>query len=204
MSKIVQIAFDVPDDIYEGLMNGTLSNFGSVVRDSKGIVAHLKQADLPLQEVKEGAKALVKNKKLMIVGGAVLLVTGAVAGGVTIANSVKKKKAEKRTPLVIKEFNTAFGEYLDAINKSKLDDTVISNLISKIEALQSATEQGEIEMDYSSDQVKAFIKLITNYTKQLAKANDYSVRNINVKDKSPILELNNCLNIQKDIFDKVA
>lgn len=204
MSKIVQIAFDVPDDIYEGLMNGTLSNFGSVVRDSKGIVAHLKQADLPLQEVKEGAKALVKNKKLMIVGGAVLLVTGAVAGGVTIANSVKKKKAEKRTPLVIKEFNTAFGEYLDAINKSKLDDTVISNLISKIEALQSATEQGEIEMDYSSDQVKAFIKLITNYTKQLAKANDYSVRNIKVKDKSPILELNNCLNIQKDIFDKVA
>ena len=204
MSKIVQIAFDVPDDIYEGLMNGTLSNFGSVVRDSKGIVAHLKQADLPLQEVKEGAKALVKNKKLMIVGGAVLLVTGAVAGGVTIANSVKKKKAEKRTPLVIKEFNTAFGEYLDAINKSKLDDTVISNLISKIEALQSTTEQGEIEMDYSSDQVKAFIKLITNYTKQLAKANDYSVRNIKVKDKSPILELNNCLNIQKDIFDKVA
>ena len=204
MSKIVQIAFDVPDDIYEGLMNGTLSNFGSVVRDSKGIVAHLKQADLPLQEVKEGAKALVKNKKLMIVGGAVLLVTGAVAGGVTIANSVKKKKAEKRTPLVIKEFNTAFGEYLDAINKSKLDDTVISNLISKIEALQSATEQGEIEMDYSSDQVKAFIKLITNYTKQLAKANDYSVHNIKVKDKSPILELNNCLNIQKDIFDKVA
>ena len=204
MSKIVQIAFDVPDDIYEGLMNGALSNFGSVVRDSKGIVAHLKQADLPLQEVKEGAKALVKNKKLMIVGGAVLLVTGAVAGGVTIANSVKKKKAEKRTPLVIKEFNTAFGEYLDAINKSKLDDTVISNLISKIEALQSATEQGEIEMDYSSDQVKAFIKLITNYTKQLAKANDYSVRNIKVKDKSPILELNNCLNIQKDIFDKVA
>lgn len=204
MSKIVQIAFDVPDDIYEGLMNGTLSNFGSVVRDSKGIVAHLKQADLPLQEVKEGAKALVKNKKLMIVGGAVLLVTGAVAGGVTIANSVKKKKAEKRTPLVIKEFNTAFGEYLDAINKSKLDDTVISNLISKIEALQSATEQGEIEMDYSSDQVKAFIKLITNYTKQLAKANDYSVRNIKVKDKSPILELNNCLNIQKNIFDKVA
>lgn len=68
MSKIVQIAFDVLDDIYEGLMNGTLSNFGSVVRDSKGIVAHLKQADLPLQEVKEGAKALVKNKKLMIVG----------------------------------------------------------------------------------------------------------------------------------------
>ena len=204
MSKIVQIAFDVPDDIYEGLMNGTLSNFGSVVRDSKGIVAHLKQADLPLQEVKEGAKALVKNKKLMIVGGAVLLVTGAVAGGVTIANSVKKKKAEKRTPLVIKEFNTAFGEYLDAINKSRLDDTIISNLISKIEALQSATEQGEIEMDYSSDQVKAFIKLITNYTKQLAKANDYSVRNIKVKDKSPILELNNCLNIQKDIFDKVA
>lgn len=204
MSKIVQIAFDVPDDIYEGLMNGTLSNFGSVVRDSKGIVTHLKQADLPLQEVKEGAKALVKNKKLMIVGGAVLLVTGAVAGGVTIANSVKKKKAEKRTPLVIKEFNTAFGEYLDAINKSKLDDTIISNLISKIEALQSATEQGEIEMDYSSDQVKAFIKLITNYTKQLAKANDYSVRNIKVKDKSPILELNNCLNIQKDIFDKVA
>nr|DAH94387.1 MAG TPA: tRNA ribose 2'-O-methyltransferase, aTrm56 [Caudoviricetes sp.] len=204
MSKIVQIAFDVPDDIYEGLMNGTLSNFGSVVRDSKGIVAHLKQADLPLQEVKEGAKALVKNKKLMIVGGAVLLVTGAVAGGVTIANSVKKKKVEKRTPLVIKEFNTAFGEYLDAINKSKLDDTVISNLISKIEALQSATEQGEIEMDYSSDQVKAFIKLITNYTKQLAKANDYSVRNRKVKDKSPILELNNCLNIQKDIFDKVA
>lgn len=204
MSKIVQIAFDVPDDIYEGLMNGTLSNFGSVVRDSKGIVTHLKQADLPLQEVKEGAKALVKNKKLMIVGGAVLLVTGAVAGGVTIANSVKKKKAEKRTPLVIREFNTAFGEYLDAINKSKLDDTIISNLISKIEALQSATEQGEIEMDYSSDQVKAFIKLITNYTKQLAKANDYSVRNIKVKDKSPILELNNCLNIQKDIFDKVA
>lgn len=204
MSKIVQIAFDVPDDVYEGLMNGTLSNFGSVVRDSKGIVTHLKQADLPLQEVKEGAKALVKNKKLMIVGGAVLLVTGAVAGGVTIANSVKKKKAEKRTPLVIKEFNTAFGEYLDAINKSKLDDTIISNLISKIEALQSATEQGEIEMDYSSDQVKAFIKLITNYTKQLAKANDYSVRNIKVKDKSPILELNNCLNIQKDIFDKVA
>lgn len=204
MSKIVQIAFDVPDDIYEGLMNGTLSNFGSVVRDSKGIVAHLKQADLPLQEVKEGAKALVKNKKLMIVGGAVLLVTGAVAGGVTIANSVKKKKAEKRTPLVIKEFNTAFGDYLDAINKSRLDDTIISNLISKIEALQSATEQGEIEMDYSSDQVKAFIKLITNYTKQLAKANDYSVRNIKVKDKSPILELNNCLNIQKDIFDKVA
>lgn len=204
MSKIVQIAFDVPDDVYEGLMNGTLSNFGSVVRDSKGIVTHLKQADLPLQEVKEGAKALVKNKKLIIVGGAVLLVTGAVAGGVTIANSVKKKKAEKRTPLVIKEFNTAFGEYLDAINKSKLDDTIISNLISKIEALQSATEQGEIEMDYSSDQVKAFIKLITNYTKQLAKANDYSVRNIKVKDKSPILELNNCLNIQKDIFDKVA
>lgn len=204
MSKIVQIAFNVPDDIYEGLMNGTLSNFGSVVRDNKGIVAHLKQADLPLQEVKEGAKALVKNKKLMIVGGAVLLVTGAVAGGVTIANSVKKKKAEKRTPLVIKEFNTAFGDYLDAINKSRLDDTIISNLISKIEALQSATEQGEIEMDYSSDQVKAFIKLITNYTKQLAKANDYSVRNIKVKDKSPILELNNCLNIQKDIFDKVA
>lgn len=204
MSKIVQIAFDVPDDVYEGLMNGTLSNFGSVVRDSKGIVTHLKQADLPLQEVKEGAKALVKNKKLMIVGGTVLLVTGAVAGGVTIANSVKKKKAEKRTPLVIKEFNAAFGEYLDAINKSKLDDTIISNLISKIEALQSAIEQGEIEMDYSGDQVKAFIKLITNYTKQLAKANDYSVRNIKVKDKSPILELNNCLNIQKDIFDKVA
>ena len=180
-------------------MNGTLSRFGSVVRNGKHIIAHLDDANfVNTKKVKSVAHEIIKNKKFIFVG---LALTAVTAGGVAIAKAIVKNKKDKIIPIEIKEFNELFGKYLIAIQNKSLNEELVLELIDKIEVLKNAIDNGEIEMNFSAEQVETLIDIIV--TKQLAKANSYNIVSFKI-NSNHLDNLNHCLEIQNEIFKNAS
>jgi hypothetical protein len=101
---IVTVAYDVPDRILEGLKNGELSRFGSVIRDRARITEHLKKVPLPVNPQTSdlwGRAAVVKNPAVAV-GLGVVVLAGAVMWGV----KSKRQSAGSGTPKCVEEYNS--------------------------------------------------------------------------------------------------
>lgn len=163
MPTVQQVAYVIPDEIAAGFATGTMSRFGSVVRDSKGIIAHLKEIPIPGKRNQLSTRALVGVIVGSIVGG--IVVTGGAAYG--ISRLLKKKKVKKR----IEEFSESFQVYLDAIQEGKLTSSILYNLESTLSSIKETAEKGWIKIDIIPEVFDSFKAMIADYTKQLAKAN---------------------------------
>lgn len=47
---IIQVAYEVPDDVVEGLATGVLTRYGSMIRGHTGYKLHLKEVPIPQPE----------------------------------------------------------------------------------------------------------------------------------------------------------
>lgn len=205
---VVPVAYDIPEDILAGLVSGALTRFGSVVRDRTGIIAHLKEVDLPAGDHAPAGAAIaaaLKNPKVLIGLGVVVL---AAAGGVAIWATKKKSLGQPGVPISVSEYNAALAAYLEAIQNGSLNVDVLDRLISALAAVKTDTDAGDITIEFSVGQSEALVNLVADYTRTLAEANSVDLGDPAAPTPSstdnPIVDLRHWLELQKRTFDEAA
>lgn len=221
----VQVLFDVPPEIMEGLNSGIYKLFGGVVRNAKGeIVYHLKdalevgeQSQKAFQQVAQASVAEPKAPGLLAKAGAfaakhkvgvgigIGLVVVAAGYGIYKLVTAKKDDIDRQeVPVEISQFNKALNAYLDAIRRGQLTPEVVSNMSRALDQLKTTENTGSIKIELTIDQIDAIVELITSFTREFAKANDYPLNdmdllpNANMRGKLRLLQKN--LAIQQEIM----
>lgn len=208
---IVQVPLDVPDDIYEGVLKGSLELMGLVKDQQHKVRKHIARANVPkAKEVAKAPKAakagilqVVKEHKVVAIGVAVgAAVIGAGAYAVHSVKERKKEAAEER----IAGFQKALKDYLKASKKGKLNAKVVDNLLNALEDLETKKLGKDIELTIPASQLTALIFSIFTYTQSLAEANSFEVKIAEPKKgtKGNIVSLKSYLEIQKQILENAA
>lgn len=205
---IIQVSLDVPDDIYNKILNGSLNIWGMVKDGNNRIRKHipiskLTKTDKAPKIKNEGVLQFIKNNKLVLAG--ILLAASATGAGIYAYNIVKERKTET-TEEKIGYFQKALKEYLKASKKCKLNTKVVDDLLSALNKLEEKKLGKDIELTIPASQLTELIFSIFTYTQSLAKANDYKVKVSKPKSgtKGNIVSLKSYLEIQKDILEKTA
>lgn len=169
---IKQVSYDIPAEIAAGLAAGTLKRFGSVVRDGKGIIMHLKEVG----QVDEKAGSIVKG--LFEAGakspGVIAIGIGVVAavGGAAYYLGTRKQRDTKSPDIGTTErYNASLVAYLEAITAGELDSKILKEFKTEVEALKNSTVNGEISVEYSHKWAEALNALLADYTRKLSEAN---------------------------------
>lgn len=195
---LIQVALEVPDDVYFALLNGDLIRRGGVVRNAAGqIVAHLeevcpvdgeagevvaaKAAELAKQNksllkqnqklAARAAKLATQNKVILI--GVGVVATAAAVGG-AIAHVVKgRKKARRAESLsdVEQSFNAAMKSYLDYLRRGELNEAALGEVIANIDDVKVGLIEGTLTIDFTDGQLDALVMMLKDYTERLASAN---------------------------------
>ena len=208
---IVQDAFYIPEDISTGLATGVYRRIGSVVRYAVGpnkgqIVKHLKPIDLnaaaKAQNIGVQALKVVKDNKKKSLAIAI----GAVAVGAAAYGYIAIKNHE---PEVVTEFRASLRVYIDAIREGSMDIDKINNLMAALEQLKKHKDYEKISIQLTSEELGVLVSRICEYTIKLAKGNDVelSEEDLNTdgtNSSEVIINLQNCLKVQKSIFEKAV
>jgi len=205
---IVQVPLDVPDDIYSGVLNGSLELMGMVKDRQHKIRKHIPRANVPkvkkaAQTPKAGVFQVVKEHKVVAIGVAVgAAVIGAGAYAIHSIKERKKNVAEEK----VASFQKSLKEYLKASKKGKLNTKVVDNLLNALNELENKKLGKDIELTIPASQLTALIFSIFTYTQSLAEANSFDVKIAKPKagTKGNIISLKSYLEIQKQILESVA
>jgi len=215
---IIQISFEVPPEIREGFTSGVLSNFGSVVLGPNGIVAHLKEAQVPLENQSplvaptDSQDALIErivdgvnDNKILILAGLGLVAVGGLAYWVV---SRSKQKPKQEVFDVVENYNDALGVYLDAIKTGNLNSAAVDNLIQGLDELKKSSDNGTVTIDFADEKSVSLLDLVLDYTKQLAEANSVELGDIEPSVMEPVEksidDLRRYIEEQKKIIDEAA
>ena len=199
---IVQVPLDVPDDIYAGVLNGTLELMGLAKDSHHKVRKHIARANVP--KVNKAAQAK-KVGVLQVMAIGVAVVAAAAGAGAYAFHSIKERKKEAAEERVV-GFQKALKEYLKASKKGKLNAKVVDNLLNALEELELKKLGKDIELTIPASQLTALIFSIFTYTQSLAEANSFDVEISKPKagTKGNIISLKSYLEIQKQILESAA
>lgn len=200
---IAQDAFYIPDDIETGLATGIYRRVGSVVRYAEGpnkgqIVRHLQPIkEIPSEQVKGLGNRTIQffkhHKKE----------TGVVIG--TTAIIIGYNKWKNREPKVVKEFRTSLKNYIEAIREGNMDIVKIDDLIKALEKLKNHKNYDKFKIQLTTEELVILVGRIYEYTLKLAEDNSVKLSDADIQKKDcTIINLENYLKIQKNIFKNVA
>lgn len=205
---IVQVALDVPDDLYKDVLNGSLELLGMVKDGQKKVIKHIPKAKLAKSnknvkvQKKEIWQALREHKAVVIGTGAAVAIAGVGAYAIQNRKERKKQIAEEK----IAGFKKALKDYLRASKKEKLNAKVVDDLLETLDELEKKKLGKDVELTISASQLTELIYSIFTYTESLAKANEFEVKISKPKSgmQGSITSLKSYLEIQKQILEKVA
>ena len=169
--------------------------------DNKRIIKHIPAVT---DAAKEGASKAIdfirEHKKGTVAIGGILIIGSATIGMMGYITSKNKRKLEAN-------FAEALQVYLDAAQNGSLSIEIIDTLIISIDAIVKTNSSENVTLNISASQFSELINCLFNFTKRLAEANNISSEFINrpkVFKKKGYSDLQYYLNVQKDIFEKVA
>ncbi|MEU1604050.1 hypothetical protein [Micromonospora matsumotoense] len=213
---IINVPLDVPDDIFAGITAGELTRYGGVVRNHAGaILVHLKDGLSSAETqraVSKGAATVRKSSKATAVGLGVAAVAAVGIAVLAAATRVKKQGspqgAELEMPICIQRFTVSLQAYLDAARDGRLNAKDVERLVSDLDAVKAESDSGRITVDFSIDQWRALLQLVTDYTKRLAEANRVDTSDLRESAHPPdgdvVFGLRHHLELQKQIFKNAA
>lgn len=153
------------------------------------------------------AEVLKKNKYIAIGFGVVTVVVGGIVF-YAIKSSKNKKSAKTKMPKCVVDFNNSLFAYLEAVREGNLDMDAITGLISDLDEIKKNQDSGNINIDFSTEQLNTLINLIFDYTRKLAEANSVKLSGleepVSASVDNIIVNLQHYLKVQKQIFEKVA
>ncbi|MBQ7203988.1 MAG: hypothetical protein IJS03_08265 [Eubacterium sp.] len=192
---IVQVALDVPDDIYREFLNGTIEIMGLAKDHNHRIRKHIPSI---IQAGKDGTKTaieVIKEHK-----GTAILVGGLLAIGIGATTTIavlKQEKNKKQNKIII----TALNNYIEKAKSGNISADVINELICVLN--ENNTDNININID--EKQLFDLVNCIYHYTLSLAKANNYNVKlSLPKKHENSIINLTEYLNAQKSIIDNAS
>lgn len=198
-----------PPDIEAGLKSGNLIRYGGVVRDRMGnIVKHLKEVPSPAksQGVVGRVAASVKRPRGIITATAL----GVVAVGVTtiIAAGKREEAGKPEVPEHIENYDASLRAYLEAVRGGSLDAGIIGQLISDFDAVKAYSNNGDIIVDFSTEQSETLVNLVVDYTRKLAEANSVELDELrgqaSASENEAVVDLRRHLEVQRQIFTGAA
>lgn len=197
---IVQVAYDVPMDVYKGLLDGSLKRMGSVaIRDGKGIVKHVKEVEVLKDIPKPRLADVLAENKLAVIGIGAVTIVGGVATAL-ITDAIEEKRKMRKLP-------KCFERYLDELQEGDLDVFTINEVINFLEDWDEKKEK-EVGVKLTNQQWDALMNIVYDYTKKLSKANHYSTRRLRKpfvsKKETKVIKLQSYLDTQKRIFEEVG
>lgn len=193
---LIQVALEVPDDVYVALLNGDLIRRGGVVRDATGqIVVHLKEVGLvdeeagkaaagkaaamakqnkalrQNQQLAERAAQLARQNKVILIGVGVVAAAAVVGGAIVHVVKGRKEKGAESLSEVEKSFNAAMKSYLDSLRKGKLNEEALAAVVANVDEVKTGLNDGTLTIDFTDGQLDALVTMLKDYTERLAAAN---------------------------------
>lgn len=165
-STLMNVVFEVPLWINNGVVSGTYKIFGGVVRDEAGqIIYHLKNYNV-IEKVVENTKKI--NKKVLIgIGSAAVL---AAVGGT--AYYFYKNYKQKKEKVLNEQLNTVdknIATYFTRGNFANLTRNDIDDLINSLSTLSNNPQFINIKTDKEFyNKIVEFSKFINQNTSNLA------------------------------------
>ena len=198
----MNVSLMVDEKTYAGIKAGVLELCGMAKNiDSKRVAKHI---PVVTDAAKEGASKAIdlirSHKKETLIISGVFIVAGAAYGTVRYITSRKKKKLEK-------QFANNFQIYLDAARKGALTIEILNSLIDSLNLLTGDNPNNEINLPITASQFGNLMLSIFEYTVDLAESNNFNPASISKPKKGnrkTYLDLQYYLNMQKNIFEKVA
>lgn len=207
---LIQVALEVPDDVYVALLNGDLIRRGGVVRDAVGqIVVHLKEVG-PVdeeagkavaakaaamakqnkallrqnQQLTERAAQLARQNKVILIGVGVVAAAAAVGGAIVHVVKGRKEKEAESLSEVEKSFNAAMKSYLDSLRKGKLNEEALAAVVANVDEVKTGLNDGTLTIDFTDGQLDALVTMLKDYTERLATANGMELAEPTTTDKN--------------------
>ncbi|MCR5456621.1 MAG: hypothetical protein K6F14_00930 [Clostridiales bacterium] len=208
---IVQVPFEVPPEIYDGILAGKYNMFGGVVREAVGahkgqIVKHLKPVGKDMADKAKNAGVRVaelvkENPKIALVGG---LVIGVGAGAIAIGKKVSQRIKEKDQDAV-KKFEKVFKIYLNAIKHGNLTLEIIEEVMDALTELNTSKRVEEYSIKMTASELEVLLNSINEYTFDLAKRNNVELSEVEKQRyDGTIIGIMPYLTAQKRIFETAA
>lgn len=220
---IIQVAFDVPDNLAAGIFAGEYQRIGGVVRYATGphkgqIVKMLEPVDLPqTEDAPKVVEAVVENsiktkKSSGIVSQALeiakehpILTVITLAGSGLAAGYGIYSYYKNREPEVMTEFRIALKFYIIAIKTGSLEMQDIERLMDALDKLKSYKNFEKLQIRLNASELVELVDVIYDYTHKLAADNEYELdEQDSDTNASPFNRLLDYLSIQKDIFESAA
>ena len=191
---IIQTGLEVSDELLEKINSGEYIRYAGVVRDKAG---HLVKY---LPEVKTQS---TKGGKIIIVS-AILGVGTAI--GIGIEKVIEKKRRKKKeqleiNPLLFEIYDTSIKNYIESIEKKKLDSNTIIDLLKIIRTLKSLIQGKSGILIIDLDKTNLLFDCIYDYTLKLASENKYNIDFEDMKEIPTFEKIELCLNHQLKIFE---
>lgn len=200
---IIQEKFDIPENIMTGLITGEYKKEGGVIRCAKGsnkgqIVKFLD----PIEENEEKVNKNFISKSWNIVKshpiGTVIFI--GVLGGVTIYKKYKNKNL-----VVLKEFKSVLGKYINAIKNGRLNLEIIEDMEAALESLKKHKDYKKFYIQLNAEEIEVLVNGIYDYTIKLAKDNSIIIEDFKENDSDDaIINFERYLKVQKQIFKEAA
>lgn len=219
---IQPINVSIPPSIEAGINIGELFRKGSVVRNALGqIVAQLDEVPDTGEMVEKVADAVARtkwipSKRVIIIASAVAVTAALVTGGVV--HQVKKQAQRNMAmPECVRNFESSWDSYRNAIREQSLDAEIIDKLISDFDVVRQYSEEyGSSTLDLSTEQGKSLVNFVADYTSKLAEANSVDLSDLpkQAQKQEPgqpqaagndaVVDLRRNLVVQRKIFGDAA
>ncbi len=196
-NTLINIAFEVPIWVKQGVESGTYKIFGGVVRDNMGqIVLHLKEVGL------QNTRKLSKKNLPVVIGVGVTLV--AVGGTYYVYKRFKSKKKQELNQQLT-DIDNNINNYFASRGFANLTRDDIQNLIDSLKNVLENPSFHHIKMDKQYyDKIIEFSKCVNQNTCNLALFKKEQVQLPDPRNESTLIEILNIiitsLNKQKQLL----
>lgn len=203
MSEVIQPSIEIPDKYLQGLMTGKYIRQGSVIRNQQGeFVKFLKEVSNN-DDIPNTAISSYKLKNSLIGIGVIVGVSTLALGVYTAYQKYRKKKQDKNQQNVISNgFNTSLNNYINAIKEGNLSLDILEDFIWNINFIKKNSENKEIEITISIQQLEELVNLIYSYTIKLAEINNIDYTSIKKNRQNSLSNIIYYLDFQKEIFKR--
>jgi hypothetical protein len=207
---IIQPTLDIPPNIEVGLTSGELIRYGGVVRARTGnIVTHLREVPGPANSEETVGRVEVSLKRPWVIITATALSAVAAVGITAIIAARKREQTGKpEMPECVENYNVSLRAYLEAVREGSLDEGIIGQLISDLDAVKAYSDNGSITVDFSTEQSETLISLVVDYTMKLAEANSFELNELQGQapdsENDAVVDLRRHLEVQRQIFTRAA
>ena len=190
------VAYDVPSDVATKMVSGTEKLMRSVaVRDSKGIVRHVKQAGPAVKE--NGLELLKMAAKASSVKQKVFLGTAVFVGASISAIGLRRWKRRSGQSAAENELNDSVQAYYEAEEAGVLTVDVVSRFLEALDVVLTEADGKSVEL--SADAVQVLLWLAPDYNSKFVESHG-GVEPSASSGLAPAIDLRNLLADQRDLM----